>query len=405
MEELKITKEILEDLYLKRRLSTTQVGQLLKISQWNTRVWLKRFGIPTRSLSETRTKYPKTPFSGDLQEKAYILGLRTGDLYATPHRKLIRVEASSSKLIFIKMFEEIFSKYSVVKVYETKSKITEKSFKTYCYLDLSFEFLIKKLDEIPEWVLKDDKLFSAFLSGYVDAEGSWIITEHKIKKWKYKDPMFSIKSCDKAVLHQIHQKLRELGFKAHIRLERKAGTSTQLGKYHSDLYRVVIYGKDVAKLARVILPFSHHEDKQKKIRKIIELEKTKIEKLGTVEVPCIYCGRKKVSKHGGYFYKGRRFQRYRCPICKEVFSVQTIKKLESTAKISCPHCGGKRVTKYGFYSYKGKQHQSYKCPACRKVFTELTLEKNSKKDAEELENRFQEGFKYAYSRSFAQRLV
>lgn len=391
MKQPKITKEVLEDFYLKRRSSTSQVGQILKINQWGVRVRLKRFEIPIRTLSENSTKYPKIPFSGDLKEKAYILGLRTGDLYVIPHHKLIKIETTSSKPTFLKMFEKVFGKYGVVKVYERKGKITEKSFRVYCYLDPSFEFLIKKLEEIPEWIMKCDDYFFPFLAGYIDAEGSWMIVEHKIKKWKYKDSTLSLGSCDKIIIHQIHQKLKELGFKSNLYLSKKAGTSTQLGKYHSDFYRIRIYGKNVVELAERLLPLSRHEDKQKRMREIITLGKTKIKSLGTVEIPCLFCSHKKVSKQGAYFYKGIRYQRYRCPICKKVFSVQTIKKLESTAKISCPYCGGKNVRKYGFYSYKGKKYQCYECLACIKVFTELTSEKIQKKDAEKIENLFHRG--------------
>jgi transposase-like protein len=360
---IKITKKTLEDLYLKKRLSTLEVGKVLKISDHSVRRLLRKFEIPIRTISETSTKYPKTSFSGDLVEKAYILGLRTGDLYATPHRKLIRVEAVSSQLNFIKMFKKIFSRYSVVKVYETKSKITEKSFKVYCYLNSSFDFLIKKLEEIPEWIMKTEEYFFSFLAGYVDAEGSWIIAKHKIKNLVYEDSIFNLGSCDKTIMQQIHQKLKELKFNSHLYLDRKAGTGTQLGKYHSDFYRIRIYGKDVARLAKIISPLSNNENKQKRIMKIIELEKMKEIKakdLGTVEIPCLYCGYKKVSKHGSYFYKGRRFQRYKCPICKEIFSVQTIKKFKST---------------------------------------ELTLEKNQKNDTEKLKTYFIKGSDYAKDRS------
>jgi len=390
MEQPKITKEFLEDLYLKKKLSTLKVGKVLKVSDHTARRWLRKFEIPIRTLSETSTKYPKMPFSGDLKEKSYMLGLRTGDLYVIPHHKLIKVETTSSQTTFLKMFEKVFSKYGMVKVYERAGKITEKSFRVYCYLEPSFGFLVKKIDEIPEWVMGTDEYFFAFLAGYIDAEGSWIIARHKIKKWEIKDRIFSLGSCDETILRQIHQKLLELGFKSHLYLAKKKGTRTQLGEYHFDFYRISLYGKDVEKLAGIILPFSQHEDKQKKISEIIEFEKIKIEKLGTVEIPCIYCGRKRVSKRGGYFYKDKRVQRYKCPICKEVFSEQTIKKLESAPKISCHYCGGK-VRKYGFYSYKGEKHQCYECPACIKVFSELTLEKIPKRDAKKLENQVHRG--------------
>ena len=39
-----------------------------------------------------------------------------------------------------------------------------------CHLDMSFDFLLPKEDQVPGWVASDDEYFWAFLAGYMDAE-------------------------------------------------------------------------------------------------------------------------------------------------------------------------------------------------------------------------------------------
>jgi hypothetical protein len=59
-------------------------------------------------------KYPKQPFSGDLKEKAYLIGLRAGDFSASIHRKLIRLETAAVKQAQIDMSKKVFEKYTRV---------------------------------------------------------------------------------------------------------------------------------------------------------------------------------------------------------------------------------------------------------------------------------------------------
>lgn len=379
---IEIDRDNLERLYINQKLAGREIAKILDVSPWTVWNRLELFKIPVRK----QIPHPKITFSGDVKEKAYMLGFRTGDLYVMKKsQNCIKVDGGSSQLIFTRIFENIFGKYGIIKIYERKGRITEKSFKVISYLDSSFEFLVEKLNEIPKVIMDNNEQFLSFLAGYSDAEGSWIIANNIQKVGKSKDSIFSLGSCDRIILNQIHQKLIEYGLNSHIYLSKKAGTSTKLGKYKEDFYRVRVYGKDAAKLAGMTLPFIRHERKKELACEIIELEKMKIENLGTVEIPCICCGRKRVSKRGGYFYKGIRFQRYKCPTCKEVFSEQTIKKLENIQKPLCPYCG-ERVRKYGFYSYKGKKYQAFECPSCTKIFTELTLNKIQKKNGEKYAN-------------------
>jgi hypothetical protein len=55
-----------------------------------------------------KIKYPKNSFSGDLKEKAYLLGLRTGDIHCRKNHNMIRVESATSHLSQLTMFQKKF---------------------------------------------------------------------------------------------------------------------------------------------------------------------------------------------------------------------------------------------------------------------------------------------------------
>ena len=105
------TGELLEDLYVRQRLSIPKVA---RTTRWSLRYLynkLREFGIPIRSISEACTKYPKKPFSGEPHEKAYLLGLRASDIYAWKARRQIGVIVATTVPNMIKPFEKVFGKY------------------------------------------------------------------------------------------------------------------------------------------------------------------------------------------------------------------------------------------------------------------------------------------------------
>ncbi|MEM5773254.1 MAG: LAGLIDADG family homing endonuclease [Candidatus Aenigmatarchaeota archaeon] len=262
------------------------------------------------------------------EKKAYLLGLRAGDIYARKDSNRVIVEVTSSKPVQIEMFQNVFSSYGKVSWYEKKGGATEKTTRAYCSLNSSFEFLVNKPTYIPEWILNKEELFYSFLAGYVDSEGSWIITKHKKYNGKYKDLVFSLGTCDKTILEQIHKKLKELGFKSHFYLVRKRGTYTGIGVCNFDLYRVMLMRiKDVIRLAKILLPLSKHKEKQNKIQKIIELESF-FKRASSIEIPCPYCGYEKIWKCGFWKYKDKKYPRYICPNCGKYISKKKVELVE-----------------------------------------------------------------------------
>lgn len=325
MSENNITKEILEELYWKKELSLSQIAKNCSMKSPNgISYYMDKFKLTRRP--STRMDYPKKTFSGELDEKAYLIGLRAGDVYAGKHAKLIMVCTTSPKKAQMNMFREVFGKYSHVNEYPAKGGFTEKTLKINSYLHPSFDFLIQKPKSIPEWVLNDKKLFYSFLAGYCDSEASWIITEHKKYNGKWKDMVFSLGTCDKTILEQINQKLKEFGFSSHLYLARKKGVyGTRTANF--DLYRVMMMKhNDVVKLAETLLPLSKHEEKKKAKLRIISFWKTNTERkilkrhnLGVVEISCPKCKHNKVWRNGFRKYKNSMHPRYKCPLCKKEF--------------------------------------------------------------------------------------
>lgn len=269
-EKYKITKVELENLYLKKRLSIRKIAKDLAVSDRKI-IWsrLSKYNIPRRTISEATTKYPKTPFSGDLKEKSYMIGLRTGDISSYKSYKLIRVTCCTTKPNQLKMFIDTFTNYGHIHYFTYKSKTFDKiGWSIYCYLDSSFDFLVEKIQSIPDWILNDDEVFYSFLAGYADAEGCWSIAKYG------KDAImltFCIATCDKTILEQIKKKLLKLNYKTYLRLRRKKGDKTNIGIHNKDYYGLVVSRKqDVVSLSKKLLSLSRHKDKIHKMNLILE---------------------------------------------------------------------------------------------------------------------------------------
>ena len=257
--EIKITNQELEELYIKRKLSTYKIAAMygcdnktvfrklrmygietrpkivinIPKSQLNylyhKKKWplskiakkfscdtvtvfdrMKRYRIPSRTMSEALTKYPKKDFNGNLSEKAYLIGFRLGDLNAYKDGLLIYVQSSTTKNEQLELMKNLFQKYGRIWI-----KKYGNAFKFQTALNKSFSFLVPSKDNIEKWILKSNKLFFAFLAGYIDAEGS--ITS-------YKDRLrVRIRSYDKGILSSIHKKLKKVNMHSTYRLEIAAG--------------------------------------------------------------------------------------------------------------------------------------------------------------------------------------
>ena len=199
----RIRKSVLSDLYYKNELTQKEIGQKLNRHSINICTSMKYYRLKTRGPAFYHTKYKKTNFSGDMEEKAYLIGFRIGDLYVKllPSKKLITVGTTSTKIEQIRLFKKLFKKYGNVWI-SKKRKDGNKTFVV--LLNRSFDFLISKKDCISRWIKKDKKYFLSFLAGYIDAEGCIRVNKKNMAS-------LTISSYEKNILMQFHRKLIRIG--------------------------------------------------------------------------------------------------------------------------------------------------------------------------------------------------
>ena len=236
-----IPERVLKDLYLNKKMSSLEIAEKLgTVNARTIRKKLKKFGIPTRSLSEALTRKFKKPFSNDLNEKAYFFGLRAGDFYAKWIRKSIRVQTTTTHLAQIDLLKNAFRNYGETCVYLAKNKSREDEWFVYVDLDSSFRFLLKKPNKISDWILKDKKYFFQFLAAYMDCEGSWKIQKSHQKHIRF---MFKIRTGDLKILKQIKKKLEMLNYHPYLYLENEKGTKAPCGRFNQDIFNLTINRK------------------------------------------------------------------------------------------------------------------------------------------------------------------
>ncbi len=271
-EKYKISKKLLEDLYLKQKLSIPQITKKLGIKSYST-VWLKLLqnSISIRSMSEAKTKYQKFPFSQNLSEKAYLIGLRTGDISANRDWLRVVVTTSTTHPAQIEMMKSAFNKYGRVYVYIHKDKRGIKEFKIQCGLNQTFDFLLTKITKLPKWIMENKNCFFSFLAGYSDCEANWNISKRYTNSFQID---FNLRTNDKDILKHIKSKLVSEGFNPYFRLYIKKGQRATYGIYTKDLYSLRIGRRqETIRLAKILLPLSKHGEKIDKMKLVIGINK------------------------------------------------------------------------------------------------------------------------------------
>jgi len=266
-----VSKKLLENLYLKQKLPMTKVAEKLGIKAHSTVVLkLLQCSIPLRTMSEVKTKYPRIPFSTDQNEKAYMIGLRAGDVSCFKSFHRVIVSTSTTHPAQVDMIKDVFEKYSHVNAFIHKDKRGIKEFHVQCGLHHSFDFLLNKPNEIPNWILNNDNIFYYFLAGYSDCETNWDISKKDKNSIKIE---FNLRTNDMTISEQIHSKLISEGFNSKFGVYVKKGKKATYGTYTKDMYFVRLYRKqDTIRLAKIILPLSQHKEKIGRMKLICSLK-------------------------------------------------------------------------------------------------------------------------------------
>lgn len=272
--EIPVDKEVLVDLYWNQNKKPREIAKLFGIKNERTvRKKMEKYGIRRKTLSEAMTVKFKKPFTGDLAEKAYFLGLRAGDFHAKKIKKCIRLQTSTTHKAQVDLLKNSFQNYGKLCTYLSKNKARHDEWFIYVDLHSSFEFLIEKPNKIPQWILADDNLFFIFLAAYMDCEGNWHLTKsHEI----HSRFTFRLRSGDREILENIKEKLESLGHKTVFSLEKKEGSLICLNFCRKDIYNLTLNGKvQISRLIKHLLPLSKHSEKIQKMEFMLKHQNSK----------------------------------------------------------------------------------------------------------------------------------
>lgn len=254
----KVTEEMVDD-WVRRY----QAGESLKEIAGNTvspaTVFnrLHRRGIQLRDKIEAQmkavTKHEKHQFSGDPQERAYLLGFANGDLGVSKHGRAIRAKTSTTHPAMVTLFRLLFEKYGHVNVHPRRSQWTGFEWSLQVDLDDTFEFLESKLSILPSSFVESKKQFYQFLAGFIDAEGT--IYFHK-KKSRI-GPEIIVTNTNLSLLSSIKERLERDDFSVVLQqTEQPAVKSAKSPRY---IWKIRIWRyHDVSHLLTK-LPLLHSE--------------------------------------------------------------------------------------------------------------------------------------------------
>jgi len=261
-------------LHVDRGMSLNDVALLVGNKTSGYTSWLYRqLGIKCRPFEEARLKgtrekrrkYERKPFDGTDEDRAYLLGLRHGDLSVSkPWRGVVRVSTSTTHPAMAELFHSLFEPYGHV-YQDPRYKKDTKSYEwnLYTIVDDSFDFLLDDWAEVWKWVAQKDSTLIAYLAGILDAEGSVGIhsngTGTSIRAMFY--------NTNQELLFFIKGALEKLGYgPTGPYLDKRKGTSTS--KYRierkKDYYKLALQRFDDAKDLIRRLPITHSEKVRRK---------------------------------------------------------------------------------------------------------------------------------------------
>jgi len=261
-------------LHVDRGMSLNDVATLVCNKTSGYTSWLYRqLGIKCRpfeearlrGIREKRRKYERKPFDGTDEDRAYLLGLRHGDLSVSkPWKDVVRVSTSTTHPAMANLFRSLFEPYGhVYQAPRYKNDTKSYEWNLYTLVDSSFDFLLDDRTEVWKWVSLKESTLLAYLAGVLDAEGSIGIhsdgTGTSIRVMYY--------NTSKELLIFIKIGLEKLGYgPTGPYLDKRKGTSTS--KYRierkKDYYKLALQRFNDAKDLIGRLPILHSEKVRRK---------------------------------------------------------------------------------------------------------------------------------------------
>lgn len=260
-EKILLEKNKVLCLYVKRRLSTQRVADLLGCSQGTIINRLREWHVKARSKAQMRIQYKKRPFSGDQREKSYLLGFRLGDLNVYKPKgnsKIFVVRCHTTIREQARLIKSLFRKYGGVKICDSSAS----RFTVNCFVDDSFRFLHGK--NLPKWVFRNKKTAISFIAGYTDAEGSFGLNQGRGR--------FKIDSYDYEILKEINAFLAQNKvFTKFYCIARKGMPSMSNIIWNNDLWRLNInIAESLERFVIMIFPHLQHKIRIKDAKRILK---------------------------------------------------------------------------------------------------------------------------------------
>jgi len=260
-------------LHVEMGMSLNDVANLIGNKTSGYTSWLYRqLGVECRpfeearlkGIREKRRKYDRRPFDGTDEDKAYLLGLRHGDLYVSkPWKGVVRVSTSTTHPAMANLFRSLFEPYGHV-YQDPRYKKDTKSYEwnLYTILDESFDFMLTTLAEVDDWVMSKPSLVRSYLAGLFDAEGS--VSVHASKAYTAVSAAYYNTNLE--LIRFVFRAICSLGFHPqHPYLDKKKGFRSP--GYHiemkKDYWRVVLGIFEECQAFLRALPMRHQEKLEK----------------------------------------------------------------------------------------------------------------------------------------------
>ena len=269
-------------LHVEKGMSLNDVATLVGNKTSGYTSWLYRqLGIKCRpfeearlkGIREKRRKYERKPFDGTDEDRAYLLGLRHGDLSVSkPWKGVVRVSTSTTHPAMADLFRSLFEPYGHVYQHPRYKKDTNTyEWNLSVILDNTFQFMLLRVSDVKDWISTSSSLTLAYLAGLLDAEGSVVTTRNKrgnvllFAAWN---------NSDLALLAWIRERLRFLNYPTSLCLNKKKGVrSKKYGIIHRrDYWQLSIFGvARVQQFLRSIGP--KHNEKLRRMRIALSVTK------------------------------------------------------------------------------------------------------------------------------------
>lgn len=255
---LNIPQDILKNLYIDQRLSSRKIAKLYCCAYSTIDRKIRLANLPTRNLAEAYIVYPRKDFSGNLIEKAYLIGFRIGDLRVRKcykNSQTLTIDCASTKAEQINLIQILFSPYGRVWVSKPNKR---GAIQIQTALNTSFNFLFKP--QLEEWVIRKKEYFFSFLAGFTDADGSIFISNNQA--------IYSLGNYNFDLLQKIQSALIKFKVEPYkvVKSKRKGLIAPHGYRYNQDYWMLRVQRKEeVYKLLKFLEPYLKHTDKVKQV--------------------------------------------------------------------------------------------------------------------------------------------